>query len=637
MEIPTARVLEESMIRFGYSEADPYRWYAGGMGVFPWLEVSGRYTEIKNIPSGLGSDFGGNKDKALDLKFQILPESKTLPAIALGLHDIHGTELFKAEYLVLNRQIFPFDFTLGLGRGRLGGGISLPFRDDVGFFGGIECALSERIHLLAEYNPIEYEEDTTSARGVPEGADWPFNFGLRVKIFPGVNLGVSFERGDTIGFKLHLQAELGQPLTPRNPDPPLWHSIDRRPSNERDSHEMANKVWEAICEAGFKDVEVYTNGKDLTAEFENNKYLSNQKAVGRVLRILLFHSPADAQKLTVIVKRKRIPFLQVSVRPEHLEEYLFGGITEEMFARQIEIKVASNYLDADLGSGVKAEKKLKPYYHFGIEPSLVTYFNDPAGALKVRTGIKPNVESTLWTGASVYARYDVPFYSNISSSIEPLPDAVRSDSWLYLDRDYSFDNLLFDQTIRLSDKTFGRLTCGYLESMYAGVGGEILTFLREGDLALGIEGDWVRKREPATQFDLLDFETHTVLGNLYYRIPKVNIVFQAQYGRFLAGDKGWMFYATREYSTGARFGYWYSETDTDDLTGFNKGYHNKGIFLSLPARMFLAHDSNVRYNYYFAPWTRDVAATVFHWSDLFHMGAELMPAEFKKNLSKIKK
>jgi len=637
MEIPTARILEDGEIRFGYAEADPYRWYAGGMGVFPGLELSGRYTEIKNIPSGLGAAYGAYKDKAFDLKYQILPESKKLPAIALGLHDFHGTRLFKAQYLVISRQIFPVDFTIGLGHGRLRGPASFPSSDKLGLFGGIEWALHDRLHLLAEYNPIEYEKDKAEIRGVPEGAEWPVNIGARIKVFPGVNLGVSFQRGDTIGFMIHAQAKLGEPLLPKRPDPPLRHSVDRRPFRERDPREMVERIHEAIREKGFQDVSVYTDGSNLAAEFENNKYLYSQKAVGRVLRILLFHSPADTRKLIVIVKRQRMPILEVSVTPEHLKEYLFGNITEDIFARLLDVKTASAGLDAKQENIIRAEGKKKPHYRFGIKPNIETYFNDPSGVLKVRLGIKPYIVSTLWKGASVFARYDIPFYSNIESSNIPLPDAVRSDSWLYSDRDYFFDRLMLDQTIRLSDTTFGRLSCGYFETMYAGAGGEILTFLREGNLAVGIEGDWVRKREPGTQFDLLDLESHTLLGNIYCRVPQIDVTLQAQYGRFLAGDRGWMFRVSREYSTGVMFGFWYSFTDTDDLTEFNKDYHHKGVFLSLPARIFLNRDSTTRYHYEMSPWTRDVAATVFHWQDLFRMGAGLMPAEFKEDLSEIRK
>jgi len=625
MEIPTARVLEDGVIRFGYAQANPFRWYTGAMGLFPGLEFSGRYTDITNIPSGLGSGFGSNKDKAFDLKYQILPESKRFPALAIGLNDIIGTKLFEAQYLALSRQIFPFDFTIGIGCGRLKGP-----------FGGIEWALTERFHVLAEYNPIKYEKDEPSARGVPEGAKSPINVGMRMKVLPGLDVGVSYQRGDTLSFMVHLQTKLGEPIIPKRPDPPLRVSVDRRPLRERDVKVMVEKIHEAIHEAGFKDVLVYTDGIELTAEFENDKYLSNQKAVGRGLRILLFHSPGEMKKLTVILKRRRMAILSISVKPDHLEKYLLGKIPEKIFRKLIEVKTVSAGSVTEQEGFVKAGDKEKVDFQFGIKPDIDFYLNDPSGVFKSRVGIQPFMIASLWEGASGLASYKIPFYSNISSSNIPPEDAVRSDSFLYLDRDYSFDRLMLDQAVRLSERTFGRLTGGYLEYMYAGVGGEILTFLGEGNLALGIEGDWVRKREPGTQLALMDFDSYTLLGNAYYTIPGIDTTLHAQYGRFLAGDIGWRFEVSRKYNTGAILGFWYSYTDTDDLVGFNKGYHDKGVFLSLPAQMFLNRETRMRYDYYIAPWTRDVAATVYHWQDLFRLEADLMPANFKNELSKIK-
>jgi hypothetical protein len=92
MEIPTARVLDDGVIRLGAAQALPYRWFGGGMGVFPGLEFTGRLTEITNIPSSLGPGYGANKDKAFDLKYQLLPESKWLPALAFGFNDFFGTQ-----------------------------------------------------------------------------------------------------------------------------------------------------------------------------------------------------------------------------------------------------------------------------------------------------------------------------------------------------------------------------------------------------------------------------------------------------------------------------------------------------------------------------------------------------------------
>jgi hypothetical protein len=258
MEIPTARVLDDGVIRLGLAQALPYRWFGGGMGVFPGLEFTGRLTEITNIPSNLGPGYGANKDKAFDLKYQLLPESKWLPALALGFNDFFGTKQFEAEYVVVSRQIFPLDFTFGYGHGRLDG-----------LFGGIEVVLHPRIHFMAEYNPINYENDKPAVRGVPEGADWPVNLGLRFRILPVLDLDVSYQRGDTFGALLNFQTGLGQPILPQRADPPPLVNVDRRPSQERNPKEMVEKIHAAIHEAGFTDVSVFAEGGILTAEFAN--------------------------------------------------------------------------------------------------------------------------------------------------------------------------------------------------------------------------------------------------------------------------------------------------------------------------------------------------------------------------------
>jgi hypothetical protein len=635
MEIPNARILEDGVIRAGVAQALPFRWYYGAMGVFPGLEVSGRLTQITNIPSGLGPDYGSNKDKAVDFKYQVFPESKGFPALAIGFQDIIGTQLFESQYLVMNRQVFPLDFTIGIGRKRLKG-LELPFYDELGFFGGVEVAVHPKLHLMAEYNPIDYENDKPSARGVPEGADWPVNFGMRCKLLPGIDLGLSYQRGDTLGLSVHAQASLGEPVLPQTADPPPQVDVDRRPFEDRDIQDMVNKIHEAIHKAGFGEVTVYTDGRDLTAEFHNNKYLSNQKAAGRVLRILLLYSPEDTRMLTAVAKKKNLPIAKVSVQPEYLEKYLLGEIPDDIFQKLLDVQITDEEPDPQQVEAISTEDE-KFAYDWGIKPSFQTYLNDPSGFFKFRVGIKPYGIVDFWKGAQGVARYDIPFYSNIDSSNIPVPDAVVSDSWKYLDDSLSFDRLLIDQTVRFSERIFGRVSVGYLDKMFAGVGGEVLAFLGDGNFALGFESDYVRKREPGAQFDLLDQDFYTFLANGYYYYPKLATTLEVEYGRFMAGDVGWLFKVKREYDTGIIVGAWYSLTDTDDLTGYNKGYNDKGVFLRLPARIFLTHDSPERYYYSLRPWSRDVAAKPTHWQELFDLGYELMPAFFKSRTTEIKK
>lgn len=405
MEIPTARILDDGAIRVSGAQALPYRWYGGGMGIFPGFEFTGRLTEITNIDPGFEGQ-STTKDKAFDIKYQVIPESKWLPALALGYHDLFGTQLFEAQYIVLSRQIFPFDFTLGYGTKRL-----------EGFFGGIEVALHPRIHFMAEYNPIDYAADSPSARGVPEGAEWPVNFGLRCKLLSVLDLGVSYQRGDTLGVSLNLQTDLGKPIVPHRADPPPLVDVDRRPFKQRDKKEMVEKIHAAIHEAGFANVSVYTEGDILSAEFTNNQYLSNQKAVGRVLRILLLHAPSDTKKLQAIEKRKGIPIVRVAVKPNVFEAYLMGDVPEDIFKRLIEVETTTEEPDLNdpevVHSGGEDSR-----FGYGVKPEFQSYLNDPSGFFKFRVGIKPWGVANLWKGGEAYARFDVPFYGMLAKEIE---------------------------------------------------------------------------------------------------------------------------------------------------------------------------------------------------------------------------
>lgn len=635
MEIPTARILDDGSIRLGVAQAMPFRWYSVGMGIFPGLEFVGGFTVVEDRPAFAG--FSSHIDESFALKYQILPESRWLPALAVGIQDFFGTRTYASEYVALSRQIFPFDFTLGFGRKRLKG-LSLPYIDEVGVFGGIEFAVSPRFSLMAEYNPIHYEKDrrlgVLQLPPVVEGAKYPVDLGLRFKLLPNILLGFSVQRGDTLGLSLHFQDSLGEPVLPHRADPPPRLPLPSEAKPDIDHKEMASKIHEEIQKAGFADVAVYTDGQELTAEFSNSQYLSNQKATGRVLRILLLHASSDTKKLTAVIKRKGINLLSVSVEPGHLQKYLLGEIRQETFEKLVEVKNPGSTAPPPESHVYADDDSIS--YSYGIKPDFQPFLKDAGGYVKFRTGIKPFIVFNLWKGAQVSARYDIPLYSNIEARALTPEDSVRSDSWRYLGKDYTFDRLMLDQTIPLGSRTFGRISFGYLEYMYAGVGGELLHILGDGRFALGLESDWVRKREAGTQFGLMDVERHTLLANGYYSIPALGMTFHAQYGRFMAEDVGWRLIVSREFDTGIIIGGWYSQTDTNHLKGLNRGYNDKGIFISIPVRILLTHDSPRRYSYATSPWSREPGATPEHWQTLHGFAGDLTPSKFLSDIQELK-
>lgn len=636
MEMPNARVLEDGVIRFGVAQADPYRWYAGAMGVLPRLEFGGRVTEELNYY--LSPEYGNNRDKAFDLKFQILRESKKLPAIAIGMNDFHGNKLWPSEYITFSRRIDPIDFTVGLGTKRLSGDQNIFGIDDLGAFGGIEWNVNDRINLMAEYSPIRYESDVHAIQNNVKKASSPINIGARAEIFRGVDLGLSWQRGDTFGFMLHFNVKLGKSILPKQPNPPAWRTLEPNVISGADLTKRLNLIRDEIREAGFGNIRVTLANGVLSAEFQNERYISNQKAAGRVLRILLKHAPKDIERISAVLTRRKIPFLRISVDPEDFDKYLMGKMRADIFEHLVTVEtISEKNLQANRAVG-QSDKDGSLDYNWGIKPEFEPFLNDLSGAFRYRIGIKPYLSVSPWKGSEFLASYMIPFYSNVQSVNVPPPDAVRSDGWRYLGDDPSIDRLYYDQTIRLGSKTLGRFSTGYFEKQYAGFGGEVLTFPGKGDFAFGVESDLVQKREPGNTLELInDRDYYTFLGNMYYRFKPLNMTLRAQYGRFLGEDVGWRFEASREYKHGVVVGAWYSFTDTDHfLTPENRGYNDKGIFMRLPAQMFSIREKRTRYYYSIAPWTRDVAATVAHPSSLYHTGYDLMPGQFEDELGKLR-
>jgi hypothetical protein len=87
-------------------------------------------------------------------------------------------------------------------------------------------------------------------------------------------------------------------------------------------------------------------------------------------------------------------------------------------------------------------------------------------------------------------------------------------------------------------------------------------------------------------------------------------------GRFLAGDKGVRFSASK-FINGVTLSAWYTITDTSIFSDpVNSGYQDKGVSVTIPIRLFLGRDSRTAYRISLSPWTRDVGQDVDHYRTL---------------------
>ena len=629
MEIPTARVLREARYRLGVSQIDPYRYYQFVVSPLKGLEIDGRVTE--NLDVDLSSKpgwsgYGHNKDKAIDLKYQIHPEGKWTPAFAIGIMDPHGTRIYPSQYLVASKQIYPFDFTIGFGNGRFGKrplpsqgeGIKVEmftdnasWRNDGQFFGGVQMALTDEIMLMAEYNPIRYHEtgDPSASSGTfPGPVPSKFNFGLRWRPWKWLETDLSWQRGEQIGVNLSFAFDLGRPMIP-------IYALPYKERLEYRLHPLEERIARGLEESGFNDIIVRKSGDDLLVEAQNTRYYYTPRALSVMLKVVETLSPPEVREIRLILTDNGIPVLSFTTKRQDASLFFTEKLTAKQFLS------LSDGMDTGMVEGLHGKRLSRQRWDYGIRPSFHTFLNDPSGFFKYRLGVQGSVSLFPWRGGVFVTGLEVYPLNTISSVNKPSAQPVRTDKVPYQQKDVVLGILMMEQFEKFPKQIYGRVSAGLLEAQYAGIDVEVAKPLLGGRLMLGLSGSVVKKRDPDGIFSFKenDYKSRyeAAFVNTRLNLPEVEGAIDLKIGQFLAGDRGAKLTLSK-YFNGVVLSAWYSQTNTDIFTdSYNRGYHDKGISVTIPLRIFTGKDSKTSYVFGISPWTRDVAQDIEHFHNLF--------------------
>ena len=260
----------------------------------------------------------------------------------------------------------------------------------------------------------------------------------------------------------------------------------------------------------------------------------------------------------------------------------------------------------------------------GYKPQFELYLNDPSGFWKGKLGLSLWTTYPVWRRGTLTAGVAAYPFTNVETSNAPLSIPVRSDFANYMKNKVLFERFLFSQMYRVpASSVFARFTAGFLETEYAGLDVETALPVLGGRFLLGLSGSVVKKRDAANPL-LLESDTEkglykTAFLNTRINFPKADISLDVKYGMFLAGDVGARITLSK-FINGVTISAWYSLTDTSIFSdGINNGYHDKGVSVSVPIRLFTGSDSRAVYGQGISPWTRDVAQDIDHFSSLFEL------------------
>ena len=646
LDTRTARFLPDGYLAVTGSIKNPDDRIGFTFQAFPWLETTFRWSNNYAIRTEAGA--GQGADRGFDLKVRLTQESMYVPELAIGLQDFLGTGVYSGEYVVASKRIGRFDVSLGLGWGRLGsrGTLNNPIGGtrendvglggkftwdyfqgpDLGVFGGFEYR--PRIHNLkiqVEYSSDSYKEELRTS-----GKDYnfPLNIGLSYRPWSGVDLGLSLMHGNQIGVRLSLFTDLAADNTINRVDPlPSIRTREEAPAPDAaPAAPVAQPLPAPAPDASMELMREALAGQRLIVRgltiggnrielgIINEAYLRDTEAVSRAARALAATAPANVEEFHIVTIANGIAVGDVLIRRNALERLADQQSSPAELLRSSEIVPPPSSIDQYSDPNYRR-------FTWNIHPEMRQSVFDPDNPFFVGIGI--GAEQSLeigrgwWLGASEsILLYDT--FSDIDRESDSTLPHVRSDIARYLkDGKYGFDSLRTAYYFKLGRDVYGRATAGYLEEMYAGVGGELLYRPFQQRWALGLNLWGVQQRDYNRLFDLLEYKTITGHATFYYETPW-DISLRFHVGRYLARDYGYTFEAVRTFRTGVQVGAWFTITNVS-AEQFGEGSFDKGIRIRIPMEWALPFGSRSVFDLALRPIQRDGGQMLLGTTQLYDM------------------
>lgn len=636
LQTPTARMAREGELSLNYRDNDQYRYYSASVQLFPWLETTLRYTDVRTRQYSNVDSFSGDqtyKDKAFDLKLRLWEEGYFLPEVALGARDIGGTGLFDSEYLVANKAWGPLDFSLGIGWGYLGtsdniknpfcsfsdkycdrdgsnqraGSVSGDnfFRGPAALFGGVEYQTPwHPLRLKLEYEGNNYTKDYAGRLDQKS----KFNVGAIYRVTDWADVNLSYERGNTFMFGFTLRTNFND-LRPTYNDnvPPKYQP---QPQDAILQYSVVgNQLTQLKYNAGLANPQIQIKGDTLYVTGEQVKYRDSREGIERANRIIMNDLPDGVRTIRITENRLNMPQVttetDVASLKRHLEGEPLGHETELVQQRRTPVVPETTeqgwYIDKD-----KFDVRLEPVLNQSIGGPESFYLYQLGALGTVDWWVTDHLLTTGSLFANIANNYDKFNYTN------PPPDSslprVRTQVREYVKNDVYVNNLQANYFQYLGNNFYGQVYGGYLETMYGGAGAEVLWRPVDSNWAFGLDANYVKQRDWRSAQDMMKFTDYSVkTGHLtaYWTPPFAqDVLIKTSVGQYLAGDKGGTLEVAKHFDSGVVVGAYATITNVS-REEYGEGDFTKGVYVSVPLDLFTSGPTRSRAAIGWTPLTRD--------------------------------
>ena len=576
-------------------------------------------------------DFSGDqtyKDKGIDVKFRLLQESRYLPQVSLGIRDFGGTGLFESEYLALSKKWHNLDVHFGIGWGYLGqgGNITNPFcqlRDSfcqrpegyggrggkvdydqffkgpASLFGGIEYQTPwQPLRLKLEYEGNNYQQDF--AGSLTQDSNW--NIGA-VYRWGNFNFDLNYQRGNTVGFGVHYALNLHDVRQYKIKPAlrPLPEQLDRTEITDRDALPRA-----LLREAGFALRTAHMTDDEFIIYGQQMAYRDHDEAIERIGRVLATEVPAHIKRYRVVNYAGNLAMVETVIEAD---KFIAAARYDSLNST-----VKSTYVrqQPEAKTLVYKEQPEQSGFFAGAETFFIQTFGSPETFYMYQGGIFANAGYRLNNNVMLNGTAKITLLENfdkfnytVDALDTPLP-RVRTYVREYVSGNVvSLENLYLQWQDEIAPDWFAQAYGGYLETMFGGVGTEVLYRPVDSNIAIGFDVNYVRQRDYDNELDFLNYKTLTGHINLYWKpelLPDSQLTFNL--GQFLAKDKGVNIDFAKRFDSGIVVGAYAAFTNVS-AEEYGEGSFTKGFYLSIPFDLFSLRPAKGRGRLPWVPISRD--------------------------------
>jgi hypothetical protein len=647
IQMPNARFYQAGSLAFSWTHNEPY--LRGSILAYPFygVEASYQYTDVNNALYSPFKEFSGSqsfKDKSFDLKLLALKETKFFPQIAVGLRDLAGSGLFSSEYIVASKFIKNVDISIGLGWGILdensrfknpftlisdrfnsrqtifnqGGTKGGEFNTDAffggtaGIFGGIELYLPKTngVRLKVEYDATNYRNEGFEI--LPQ--DSKVNYGLVYSPFKSVDLKLGYARGNTLTFGFSFSgffAERNSGLKKNDDHKVVEKSEVVKRVLARSDDNIYKLSLAYLTQRGLFLQKANVTQDEMHVAFSHNAFRSYPRAAGRVARTLDEMIPDRINKFKITYLNGELSLHTVEVNRSDIKQAVATG---SIYPITSNARVYRKKYDPE-DFKFHPAKEL-PKFLYSIGPDLRSQIGGPDGFYFGDLRIALNGEYLITPNLTIIASAGIGLFNNMddlkldSDSIIP---KVRTEIVKYLKQsdEYNIKRLQLNYFQNPIGDIYTKLSAGYLESMFAGVGGEFLYKPFYKNYAIGAEMWRVRKRDYNQMLGLQKYMTTTGHINVFYLEPRSKVLLTLRGGKYLARDSGITIDFSRRFDSGVHIGSFFSITDISKEE-FGEGSFDKGFYFHMPVDLWFTNHRRNLTGFGLRPLTRDGAAKLNH-------------------------